>query len=252
MQQTGFSADDMKQGWSLVLTACSAPTVNVTSASTTGPVVEATQKLEEWQSAMLPRAQAALHRLHPEQEAFIFDNLISGQNAAVVNVALFLDRCDALQNAPERKSTRKADHAALATLGSRGINEAARKQGEHLVHVIESTPAPIPTDTSDLPPDARTEALTELHAWVQDWSGCARTVIARRDQLIRLGIGKRRARSSAAPVTTPPVAATPVAPVEQPVALPAAPSAPVLVQSAPPRALLPAHVNGVNGAASHA
>ena len=36
--------------------------------------------------------------------------------------------------------------------------------------------------------------LIDLHGWLQEWSETARAVIKRRDQLIRLGIGKRRVR----------------------------------------------------------
>jgi len=43
--------------------------------------------------------------------------------------------------------------------------------------------------------NAKNEArasLLQLHAWLADWSECARAVIQRRDQLLRLGIGKRQ------------------------------------------------------------
>jgi len=63
----------------------------------------------------------------------------------------------------------------------------------------------------------RNEELFALYMWLQDWTDTARAVIVRRDLLIRLGIGKRRPRRSAAVVT----------PVPPPVAPPAAPSAPV-------------------------
>ena len=49
-------------------------------------------------------------------------------------------------------------------------------------------------------------ALTEVHEWVRDWSDCARSIIMRRDWLLRLGIGKRKARSAgvvAQPEPTP-------------------------------------------------
>ncbi len=38
--------------------------------------------------------------------------------------------------------------------------------------------------------------MSALHAWLSDWRGTARIVIRRRDQLLRLGIGKRRARAA--------------------------------------------------------
>lgn len=73
---------------------------------------------------------------------------------------------------------------------------------------------------------------------MQDWSDCARTVITRRDQLIRLGIGKRRPRKSDVqpPPNVTPVVATPVPP---PVASDTASTNPALVGVAQTLALPP-------------
>jgi hypothetical protein len=38
-------------------------------------------------------------------------------------------------------------------------------------------------------------SLRKVHAWLTAWSEMARSVITRRDQRIRLGIAKRRARA---------------------------------------------------------
>jgi len=199
MQKVGFDLSDLKQGWALVLKACSAPTGTLQFAPDAGPVEDATQKIEAWQSTMFLRAHAALRRLHPEQDAFVFDNIATG--SAVVAVSMFLERLDALESSPERKSSRKADHSALATLERRGVTKDERKHARELVRIVETTPAPELVAVAP-PIDERMAALTELYSWVQDWSDSARSVITRRDQLIRLGIGKRRARSSA-PVVTP-------------------------------------------------
>ncbi len=203
MQKVGFELSDLQQGWTLVLKACSAPAGVTQLAPDAGPVQAATQKIEAWQSTMFLRAHAALRRLHPQQDAFVFDNIVTGSGtSAVVAVSMFLERLDALESAAERKSTRKADHAALATLERRGVTKEERKQVHELVRLVETTPAPELVDVAP-PTDERTAALTELYAWVQDWSDCARAVITRRNQLIRLGIGKRRARG-ASDVTPPP------------------------------------------------
>ncbi|HEY1959247.1 MAG TPA: hypothetical protein VGH28_26715, partial [Polyangiaceae bacterium] len=219
MKQTGFDIDDMKQGWSLVLKACSAPTVDAKFAPHTGPVADATQKIEAWQSTMFLRAHAALRRLHPAQDTFLFENLATGTGvAAVVAVSMFLERLDALESSADRKASRKADHAALATLEKRGVTKDERKQIHSLVQLVETTPAPAVVDVAPSP-DVRMAALVELHAWVQDWSDCARAVITRRDQLLRLGIGKRRARAVAAPAPQP-------EPAPQPQPAPAPPALP--------------------------
>ncbi len=58
-----------------------------------------------------------------------------------------------------------------------------------LVKWIETTPAEPLTTHVESPREA---ALLAVYEWVQDWTDCARTVITRRDQLIRLGSGKGR------------------------------------------------------------
>jgi hypothetical protein len=196
LQKVGFDVGDLKQGWALVLKACSAPQGTTRFTPDAGPVADATQKLESWQSTMFLRAHAALRRLHPEQDAFVFADVVSDKNTTpVVAVSLFLARLDELDGSPERKSSRKADHAALATLDRRGVTKEERKQAKELVHLIETTAAP--EVTSEPPPiDERMSALLEVYAWVQDWTDSARAVITRRDQLIRLGIGKRRTRAA--------------------------------------------------------
>jgi len=65
LQSVGFGEDDLKQGWMLVLKACSAPQATARFTPDAGPVAEATEKLEAWQSTMFLRAHAALRRLHP-------------------------------------------------------------------------------------------------------------------------------------------------------------------------------------------
>ena len=208
MQKTGFRDADLKQGWALVLAACSTATrFDTTPVS---PVVDATKKITEWQSIMFVRTRAALHRLHPEQETFVFDNLVAGEGvSAVVAVAIFLDRCTALESSPERKATRKADHAALATLEIRGVTADGRKQIGQMVHFVENSSAPVPEERDVTVSSARMQALIALHAWIQDWTDCARTVITRRDHLLRLGIGKRRAPTPRPPAVVVTAVATP-------------------------------------------
>ncbi|HEY1954417.1 MAG TPA: hypothetical protein VGH28_02375 [Polyangiaceae bacterium] len=241
LQKVGFQEDDLKQGWMLVLRASAAPQAPARFTPDAGPVADATQKLEAWQSTMFLRAHAALRRLHPEQDAFVFADPVSdGTTTAVVAVSLFLERLDALENSADRKSTRKSDHAALATLARRGVTESERKQATHLVHVIETTAAPEVTSTPAPAPDVKMAALADVYAWVQDWSDSARAVITRRDHLIRLGIGKRRSRAATvAPQPAP-------APVPEPVVTPAAPQ----LMSAP-IAALPAKSNGMSNGAIH-
>jgi hypothetical protein len=263
LKQTGFDEGAQKQGWSLVLTAYAASSGPVvTSSINDTPLTAATDKVEAWQASMFVRAHAALRRFHPEQDAFVFTNLETGTGiSAVPAVATFLDRLDALESSAERKSTRKTDHAALEVLAQRGITDDERKQMRTIVKWIEATPATTPVAPEQSP---RESALLAVYEWVQDWSDCARTVISRRDQLIRLGIGKRRSRkqdAAPAPVPAPapapiPIVVTPVAPVASP--NDTSSTSPMLIAMARAPLALPPKPNGaapgsvaVNGEVGH-
>ncbi len=239
LKQTGFDEEALRQGWSLVLSAYAAGNGITAPALSESPLAEATSKVESWQSAMFVRSAAVLRRFHPEQAAFVFENLEMGSGiGAVPAVATFLDRLDALESSPDRKATRKSDHAALAVLEQRGVTKQQRKEMHSLVKWIESTPAQPTVTAAQSPRDA---ALFAVYEWVQDWSECARTVITRRDQLIRLGIGKRRSRKSdVQPVPAPvPAPQPPIVVAPQPVV-----TDPSLIQMARPVLALPAKANG--------
>jgi nucleoside-diphosphate-sugar epimerase len=97
--------------------------------------------------------------------------------------------------------------AVAATLARRGVTQAFRDALRKRVLAGEEAKAP-PALPPSTPPSERLDALRELHAWLSDWSECARGVITRRDQLLRLGIGKRAAKKRA---STPPPADASVA-----------------------------------------
>ncbi len=246
LEQTGFDKAAQKQGWTLVLSAYAASNGPIAAGVNDTPLSEAIDKVVAWQGSMFVRAHAALRRFHEEQDAFVFANLETGGGiAAVPAVATFLNRLDALESSAERKATRKANHAALELLAQRGVTTAQRKEMRALVKWIESTSAEPLTTHLQSPRDT---ALAAVYEWVQDWSDCARTVVTRRDQLIRLGIGKRRARKGAGP--PPPV----VAPIVAPPAPPpeggdVSSSDPSLVQMARAPLALPAKPNGLTAGA---
>jgi hypothetical protein len=202
LMKVGFKDADLREGYQLLFRAIGAPSLE--SVGTSSPIGAALEKLQSWQAAAFPVARAALQRLHPEQATFLFDKVVAGTGpAAVIAAQLFLDRCTELESGHDRKHTRKADHAALATLEDRGITKSIRGEMAKLIDLVESGEAPPPDQGNQ----DRMRPLADLHAWVQDWSECARVAIKRRDQLIRLGIGKRKSRTPKAP----PVAVAPAA-----------------------------------------
>jgi hypothetical protein len=157
--------------------------------------------------------------LHPEVVDFVFTDVVEGQGAAAaaLSVGKFLEHLNELESGPSRKHSRKADHAALQTLAVRRITQEVRARMSSLV-AIAAEPAPVPVEDTTTP-ELRKNALIALHAWLIDWQECAKSVITRRDLLIRLGIGKRRARKQAIVTPpAPPVVAEPVARPQQPTA----------------------------------
>jgi hypothetical protein len=200
------------------------------------PAQLAMARCEEIETTTLPSARAVLQMTLPEQASFMFGDFVPGKGAtAVVNMMTFLERRHALENSPERKGTRKADHEALAVMTEVGVTKESVKEMQELIDQVKSAQV---DDTIDdkAAAEQRIEVLQKIHAFVVGWSELARIVVTRRDQRIRLGIAKRRAKKGAAqpvdpavpaPVVTTPVVTTPV--VTAPVAVPApspAPSAP--------------------------
>ena len=127
---------------------------------------------------------------------FLFDNLGPKQGPeAVVSVSTLLDRLDGLESAPERKATRKADQAALATLATRGYSAEERTRLRGLVTTAQTLVVTAPSSDAD-----REATLQKLYAWYNAWSTIARMVLVRRDHQIAVGIAKRRkAKTDEAP-----------------------------------------------------
>ena len=113
-------------------------------------------------------------------------------------VSLFLDRLASLANDPERKATRKADHAVLETVKERGVSDADLKRLRAAVKEAQTTPAP--EVIAAAAPDGRLEALRALRAWYIDWAETARVVLTRRDHLIRVGLATRKRSQPPTPI----------------------------------------------------
>jgi hypothetical protein len=157
-------------------------------------VRDAATAIDAWDEPNFACIQATLARLHPEQERFVFHDLEPKQGPeSLMSVTTLLDRLDALEGSCDRRLTRKADHAALATLAVRGYTRDYLARLRELVKTARQVPAPQP-----LAHDDRTQAQLELYAWLNDWSTSARAVIKRRSHLVRLGIGKLRKPAKAA------------------------------------------------------
>ena len=186
----GYSEQEHQYAWArLTRLAVVTPTPSTTTLDR--PVRDAVVELDNWDEPNFACIKATLTRLHPEQAKFVFNDLEPKQGReAVLSVSTLLDRLDALESSPDRQGTRAADLAALETLATRGYTKAERDRLRALVNLAQRVVLTPPPST-----DEREQILRDLHAWLTDWATAARTVITRRDYLIRLGLAKRRKRS---------------------------------------------------------
>jgi len=217
MDQAGYTMKDHNEGWTLFL-ACSgydAAPVEVP----VNPARNASAEIAGFAGVMLMRAQGALEHKHAEEEKFVFRGMDLRAGASpIANVTLFLDRLDELESGDNRASTREADHHALFTLERRGITTEVREELRALL--VMACSSEFANDTTSEKAEARKKSLKALRLWLTDWTNTARTVFKRRDQLIRLGIGKQRRGRKAPPqqAVAEPVIAGPVtqppAPIE--------------------------------------
>lgn len=241
LAQGGYGKEEHMEGWKLLFDVSGMGGID--SQAISNPVADAIAELDAWVVPGFQRVRAVLHHKYREQEGFVFQNLQAQRGPeAVLCIHILLDRLTALESSADRKSSRKADHAALDALASRGITESSRKHLADLITIVQSeTTAAVPTSQSE-----RAKKLTALYDWVTDWSDTAHALIQNRGALIRLGVAKRRTKKDdavtpVAPVViTPapaPVATTPSLPPVAPIAqLPPATPAPVVATPVAPAA----------------
>jgi hypothetical protein len=197
LASAGYTDEHHTEGWTLLERASGRKAAPPAGSDKT--VMEAIAELDRWDEKGIRRVKAILKRHHPDQNTFVCTDLEPGRGGeSVLSVAKLLGRIQALRDSPDREDTREADHAALATLASRKLDDALWTRLGQLVrqaqHPAIST-APVSTGPSAVSPDPFHDALLALHAWYMEWSAAARSEITRRDYLIRLGLARRKSRS---------------------------------------------------------
>jgi len=207
----GMTNDDVKEGWKLLHDVVGyEPVPRAPRADR--PAADALRAIDAWDEPTFAKAGAALERRFPAQWELVFgDGLKPAQGTdSVITVIKFLDRLDALESSPTRKSSRKEDHAALALLATRGIDETARAEMRKLIQTAQKAPeVPMTEDHSTALKATREDDAIALYRWYKEWSTTAHAVIKRRDQLLLLGLAKRkRAAKGDATAPTPPADAT--------------------------------------------
>lgn len=201
LRACGYTAKEHARGWEL-LHRCSGFVEGSEGEDTA--VAETIAELDAWDEPTFSIADASLKHRHPAQHAFVFQDLRASRGvAAVVGVHTFLSRLDALEASPDRAATREADHAALATLSDRGITADERTRVWALVRKAEALTEDATSDAKQLSAAEQTSRLRDARAFYEEWAQIARTLISRRDLLIRLGLAQRKApgASDDAPVT---------------------------------------------------
>jgi len=192
----GYTLRDHQEGWKLFLKVSGYDRA-YSPEEIDNVVAEAIRDLDAWDEDGFRVARAALERLHPDQAAFVFNNLAAAQGPeAVASVAKFLDRLDALEDSAERKKSRKEDRAALDTLAKRGIDAEERIRLRKLVKSAQGLlDLPAEDPHAEERDAVNEEDLVALYGWYRDWAETARVAVTRRDHHIKLGIASRRAPS---------------------------------------------------------
>ena len=203
----GYTDDEHLLGYKLLHTVDGHRQPAAVRDSTPTEMLDA---VSAWLDPTLRCARGALERFYPEQASFVMEGLAAARGPeALLTATKFLDRLDALEGSPDRKSTRKADHHALALLATRGIDEKQRVLARKQVAAAETpaTPADVRVITTV---DEQERDVQAMLAWYADWSGTAHAVIKRRDLLIRIGLAHRISRKKAATAPTPQVPPAPI------------------------------------------
>lgn len=215
MTQAGYTANAHREGQRLLSDVVAfvqggQSLFTVTSSAHTAAIDE----LTSWEKTVFRRLRVAATRFYPDDAEAIFGNLkISDKMDVALLVKIFLERMASSSGA----KSRKAPSGILKLFAQRGFGA---EEIAHLNKLVRITEAPAAEDSAEVLDETeraaqkatRLEMLTALRGWYDDWAETARSVLVRRDHLIRVGLAQRKTRALA--VVAPPVkpAAPPVTP----------------------------------------
>jgi len=189
LEARGYDDAEHARAWGLVdrvsgRTSLAPPALKPEGSRSIG----ARRSLEAWIAQNLPIAAATLQHNFPAQHAFVFAEGLEASTGGegVVAAQRFLARVDALGGA-KRTGERDQDQKALAQLERRGIGAEARAELREFVDAVQKGDGP----AAAAAPADRTDKAA-LYAWYAEWADIARSLVKRRDHLIRLGLAARR------------------------------------------------------------
>lgn len=207
MQQAGMHDDDLIEGRTLLLDCLAAPRgpnePRDTAAAANQRAAVAT--LDQWDEPTFARAKAALSRYFPATCDYLFDNLASARGAdAVRGVATFLARLQTLETGKDanRSAHAQNDKRAVELLAKRGLTKEERERVGKLVDLALAPTPVLPKVETEGEAERRRQKLTSLKLWFDDWSATARTVVTKRNYLIRMGLASRHVAPTAADTDT--------------------------------------------------
>ncbi len=194
LQQRGYTPAVHNLVWDRLQTVCN---ISLPAATDTfdAKALDAIPFIDSNDEMLFEIISASVAPRFPEQAAFLCEGIgPSTGMTSVINTRTLLDRMNQLEKSPERKETRKKDHAVLELLAERGVTPELRDRLAAAVKTATAAPVVAAIDTPAIAAsdEAYVKALGELRAWYDEWSRVARVTIKRRDHLILLGLAQRK------------------------------------------------------------
>jgi len=194
LSRVGYSKGVHAEGWEKLQKTSSTAFLVDTGAPTPPAAAAALKEVDDWDEYGFRIIRASLRKRFPKVYATLTKGLAAGTGPKVlVSVGELLRRFDELERTGKPAGAREA----LALLENRTISKAVRAD---LAAKIKLAQTPTILKTLDeaaieRAAAARREALIEARDFYEEWSEIARSVVKRRDHLIRLGLAQRASRS---------------------------------------------------------
>ena len=203
LETIGYSAAIHSEGWKLLEATSDARFLPSPDAKPpTTAEAAALAEVDAWDEDGFRIANASLRARFPEVHKALMDGLSPARGpAALLGVTKFLNRLDTIERTGQPKGAREA----IALLATRKIDKAVRANLRAKIKLAQTPSVLARMDEAALARAAeqRKNALIAARAFFEEWSELARTVIKRRDYLIRLGLAQRISRTEPDPITQP-------------------------------------------------
>lgn len=142
------------------------------------------QAIVDDENAWFPVVDATLMRHFPRVRDELFKNISQTQGAqVVVSVGTLLERINEMEAQPTAESTE-----VLALLDSRGFTQRLRREMYARIEQVRKSSEITPQEIEPNSAAERDAALAKAWDWYREWRQIARTVVRRRDMLMRLGL----------------------------------------------------------------